>query len=111
VDIPSAEKFPIGSPLDPNRGKQPIQNKQNMANQESDFYRDLRSKMRAWLQTKDASTSRWAGYLIWAPDLFYLLYKLSTDEGVPTKEKAKLAGAIAYFISTWSFLKNSDQFS
>lgn len=70
-----------------------------MPNQESDFYRNLRSKMTVWLKTKDGSTNRWAEYLMWAPDLFHLLCKLSIDEGVPTKEKAKLVGAIAYFVS------------
>ncbi len=70
-----------------------------MANQESDFYQNLRSKMSVWLKTKDGSTSRWAEYLMLAPDLFHLLCKLSIDKDVPVKERAKLAGAIAYFVS------------
>jgi uncharacterized membrane protein YkvA (DUF1232 family) len=37
--------------------------------------------------------------LLFAPDLFHLLCKLSLDPEVPVKEKAKLAGAIAYFVS------------
>jgi uncharacterized membrane protein YkvA (DUF1232 family) len=37
--------------------------------------------------------------LLCAPDLFHLLCKLSIDKEVPAKEKAKLAGAIAYFVS------------
>jgi uncharacterized membrane protein YkvA (DUF1232 family) len=33
-----------------------------------------------------------------APDLFHLLCKLAIDKEVSVKEKAKLAGAIAYFV-------------
>lgn len=73
--------------------------RQNMANQESDFYMKLREKMKKWLASKGGSTHKWAGYLMFAPDLFHLLCKLSIDQDVPPKEKAKLAGAIAYFIS------------
>jgi uncharacterized membrane protein YkvA (DUF1232 family) len=36
---------------------------------------------------------------MFGPDLFHLLCKLSLDDEVPIKEKAKLAGAIAYFVS------------
>jgi uncharacterized membrane protein YkvA (DUF1232 family) len=36
---------------------------------------------------------------MWAPDLFHLLLKLSLDRDVPAVEKAKLVGAIAYFVS------------
>lgn len=70
-----------------------------MANQEFDFYMKLREKMKRWLASKGGSTHKWAGYLMFAPDLFHLLCKLSIDKDVPVKEKAKLAGAIAYFIS------------
>ncbi len=36
---------------------------------------------------------------MFAPDLFHLLCKLSFDKELPAKEKAKLAAAIAYFVS------------
>jgi len=63
-----------------------------------DFYQNLRIKIRVWLSKKGKS-NKWAEYLMWAPDLFHLLCKLSIDKEVPAKEKAKLAAAIAYFIS------------
>jgi uncharacterized membrane protein YkvA (DUF1232 family) len=66
---------------------------------EEDFYQRLRARIKAWLQTKEASSHKWVNYLMWAPDLFHLLVKLSLDEAVPPREKAKLAAAIAYFIS------------
>ncbi len=70
-----------------------------MAKKESDFYRKLRKEIRSWLKSKMGKHYRYPEYLLMAPDLFHLLCKLSIDRKVPVKEKAKLAGAIAYFIS------------
>jgi len=70
-----------------------------MANQQKDFYQDLRKRMHEWLGSEEGKSNKWAEYLMFAPDLFHLLCKLSIDKDVPVKEKAKLAGAIAYFIS------------
>jgi uncharacterized membrane protein YkvA (DUF1232 family) len=68
-------------------------------NQEGDFYYNLREKFRKWASSEDGKKNKWAEYLLFAPDLFHLLCKLSIDPDVPVKEKAKLAGAIAYFVS------------
>lgn len=65
---------------------------------EEDFYQSFRKKIREWLKA-DGKSSKWAEYLIFAPDLFHVLCKLSIDNDVPVKEKAKLAAAIAYFVS------------
>jgi uncharacterized membrane protein YkvA (DUF1232 family) len=70
-----------------------------MSEEQQDFYQKLRSGMRTWIDTKEGKNHRWAEYLMFAPDLFHLLCKLSLDKDVPAKEKAKLAGAIAYFLS------------
>lgn len=70
-----------------------------MAAQDSDYYQQLRAKFKAWIQTDEGRDHKWAEYLLAAPDLFHLLCKLSIDKDVPIKEKAKLAGAIAYFVS------------
>ena len=67
--------------------------------QEGDFYQRLRSKMKDWLSTREGSSHKWAEYLMFAPDLLHLMCKLTIDEDVPVKERAKLAAAIAYFIS------------
>jgi len=72
---------------------------QAMANQEGDFYQKLRASIRDWLKSEAGSTHKWADYMLFAPDLFHLLCKLTIDEKVPVKEKAKLAAAIAYFVS------------
>ncbi len=70
-----------------------------MANQDGDFYQNLRNKFRDWLQSDAGKKHKYAEYLMFAPDLFHLMCKLSIDPDVPVKHKAKLAGAIAYFVS------------
>ncbi|NQV14591.1 DUF1232 domain-containing protein [bacterium] len=64
-----------------------------------DFYQKLRNDIREWLQTKTGKSSKWSEYVLLAPDLFHLLAKLALDKDVPANEKAKIAGALAYFIS------------
>ncbi len=66
---------------------------------EHDFYQKLRTDIRKWLQTKTGKSSKWSEYVLLAPDLFHLLAKLALDKEVPASEKAKIAGALAYFIS------------
>lgn len=66
---------------------------------EHDFYQKLRDDIRQWLQTKTGKSSKWSEYILLAPDLFHLLAKLALDKDVPSNEKAKIAGALAYFIS------------
>jgi uncharacterized membrane protein YkvA (DUF1232 family) len=62
-----------------------------------DFYQSLRIKINKWLQQK--GSPKWGEYIILAPDLFHLMVRLSLDPEVPAAQKAKLAAAIAYFIS------------
>ncbi|MBN1997865.1 DUF1232 domain-containing protein [candidate division KSB1 bacterium] len=70
-----------------------------MAGKEDDFYHKLRRKIKNWLTTDESKEHKWTEYILAAPDLFYLLWKLSQDENVPSEEKIKLVAAIAYFIS------------
>lgn len=70
-----------------------------MANDKGDFYQGMRHKLQAWLQTDAGQKHKYAKYLIMAPDLFHLMCKLAIDPDVAVKDKAKLAGAIAYFVS------------
>ena len=64
-----------------------------------DFYQRMRTEIRQWLQTKTGKSSKWSEYILLAPDLFHLLTRLALDKDVPSPEKAKIAGALAYFIS------------
>ena len=75
-----------------------------MEQESYDFYKKLRTRTREWLSTRNGSSSKWSEYLMFAPDLFHLLCKLSIDNEVPVKEKAKLAAAVAYFISPFDLL-------
>lgn len=70
-----------------------------MTQNNEDFYRQLRARIRKWARSEDSKANKWSEYLLFAPDLFHLLCKLALDKDVPAKEKAKLASAIAYFIS------------
>ena len=63
-----------------------------------DFYRTLRVKVDRWLQARGEGY-RHAQVLLLAPDLFHLLCRLVIDGRVPVAQKAKLAAAIAYFVS------------
>ena len=56
------------------------------------------------MSSEDGSTSTWAEYLMFAPDLFHLLCKLAVDSEVPVKERAKLAGTVAYFVSPFDLV-------
>lgn len=69
-----------------------------------DFYQRLRQRMRSWSRSRAARAGRWTDYLMFAPDLFHLIWKLSLDPEVPAAEKAKLIGAVAYFVSPLDFV-------
>jgi uncharacterized membrane protein YkvA (DUF1232 family) len=70
-----------------------------MEDRNSDYYQRLRAQVRVWAGTDKGSSHRWTEYLLFAPDLFHLMWKLSVDPDVSGKDKIKLAAAIAYFIS------------
>ncbi|WP_347491403.1 DUF1232 domain-containing protein [Desulfoscipio sp. XC116] len=70
-----------------------------MTAKQEDFYRNMRSKIKDWLKTKNGSDNKWAEYILLAPDFFHLLCKLAIDKDVLVTDKAKLVGAIVYFIS------------
>ncbi len=63
-----------------------------------DFYQAMRKRIRAWLEKK-GKAFRYADVLLAGPDLLHLLSKLALDKRVPAVEKAKIASAIAYFVS------------
>ena len=69
-----------------------------------DFYQKLRSNIKVWLEQGNGANTKWADYILLAPDLFHLLTKLAIDPDVPVSKKVKIAGIIAYFISPLDFL-------
>jgi len=70
-----------------------------MSIEREDFYQRLRKKLRDWAETEAGKNYKYAEYLLLVPDFFHLLCKLALDKDIPVKEKAKLAGAIVYFVS------------
>ncbi len=64
-----------------------------------DFYQSLRRKISDYLNTDGGKKYKFAEYLLIAPDLFHLLCRLTFDKDVSVADKAKLAVAIAYFVS------------
>ncbi len=69
-----------------------------MTREHEDFYQSLRGRVKVWAETKGASY-KYTRYILLAPDFFHLLTRLVMDKRVPASQKAKLAGAIAYFVS------------
>jgi uncharacterized membrane protein YkvA (DUF1232 family) len=65
---------------------------------EGDLYQGMRRRIRDWL-AKKGKGFRYADVLLVGPDLLHLLSKLAIDPRVPAEEKAKIAAAIAYFVS------------
>ncbi|WP_167578533.1 YkvA family protein [Jeotgalibacillus proteolyticus] len=66
--------------------------------QNEDFYHSLRDKVDNWLKTKTGKNHKYAKYLLFAPDVFYLLINVAKDPRAGKKDKALIVGAIGYFI-------------
>ena len=69
-----------------------------MDDHKKDFYQSLREKIDNYIKSEKAAKNKWADVLLLAPDIFYLLCKLTMDKDVSAKAKAKLGIAIVYFI-------------
>jgi uncharacterized membrane protein YkvA (DUF1232 family) len=76
----------------------------NASSRETEFYRKLRKTVKIWAGGEKSRASRYADFILAAPDLFMLLANLSRDERVNRKDRAKLASAVAYFINPLDFV-------
>lgn len=72
-----------------------------------DFYQRLRVRMKDWLAGKVGRSHKYAEYLMFAPDFFHLLVKLTGDKRIALPEKGKLVGAILFFVSPLDFLSEA----
>jgi len=70
-----------------------------MDSKQKDFYQKLRIQIKNWAAKHGGKETQWTEFILLAPDFFHLLCKLMVDKDVPLANKAKLAAAIAYFIS------------
>ena len=66
--------------------------------EKEDFYQKLRKRLASWAAGAGKDT-KVLEYILLAPDFFHLLCKILLDPRVPGREKAKVGGAIAYFMS------------
>jgi len=71
---------------------------------ETQFYHKLRRTVQIWAGGEKGRANRYANFVLAGPDLFILLVRLSRDARVSRINKAKLAGAAAYFINPLDFI-------
>ena len=67
--------------------------------QEREFYRRLRKTVRIWAGGEKSKANEYLDIILAGPDLFMLLVRLSRDDRLPAADKARLAGAAAYFVN------------
>jgi uncharacterized membrane protein YkvA (DUF1232 family) len=62
------------------------------------FYDRMRERIRAYLEKKGTVAGKTGEYLLLAPDVFVLLWRLVSDPRVNSKSKVALGGGVAYFL-------------
>ena len=62
------------------------------------FYDRVRTTIQEYLDRKGRVLGKTAEYLMLVPDIFTLLWRLTTDRRVHGKDKALVVSAVAYFI-------------
>ena len=62
------------------------------------FYDRMRERIRAYLDKKGTVAGKTGEYLLLAPDVFVLLWRLVSDPRVNSKSKLALGSGLAYFL-------------
>jgi uncharacterized membrane protein YkvA (DUF1232 family) len=62
------------------------------------FYDRMRDRIRVYLEKKGSVAGKAGEYLLLAPDIFVLLWRLVNDTRVNSKHKVMLGSGIAYFL-------------
>jgi len=62
------------------------------------FYDRVRSSIQDFIDKQHAAIGKTAEFLLLVPDVFILLWRLTTDRRVAGKDKVLLGSAVAYFI-------------
>jgi len=62
------------------------------------FYDRMRERIRAYLEKKGTVAGKTGEYLLLAPDVFVLLWRLVSDPRVNSKSKLALGSGLAYFL-------------
>jgi uncharacterized membrane protein YkvA (DUF1232 family) len=71
---------------------------------ETEFYRKLRRTVKIWAGGEKSRANQYADFIMTGPDLFMLLARLSRDDRVSRRDRAKLGGAVAYFVNPLDFV-------
>ena len=74
------------------------------SSRETQFYHKLRRTVKIWAGGERGRANRYTDFILAGPDLFMLLARLSRDDRVSRTNKAKLAGAVVYFINPLDFI-------
>jgi uncharacterized membrane protein YkvA (DUF1232 family) len=62
------------------------------------FYDRMRERIRTYLEKKGTLAGKTGEYLMLAPDVFVLLWRLVNDDRVDAKNKVALGSGLAYFL-------------
>lgn len=71
---------------------------------QEEFYHKLRKTVRVWAGGEKSKASGYLELILAGPDLFMLLVRLSRDDRLTRADKAKLAGAVAYFLNPFDLV-------
>ena len=68
------------------------------------FYDRIRGAIRRYVDRKGSALGKTADFLLLVPDVFILLWRLTTDPRVGAKDKVLLGSAVAYYIFPFDIL-------
>ena len=68
------------------------------------FYDRIRGAIRRYVERKGSALGKTADFLLLVPDVFILLWRLTTDPRVGAKDKVLLGSAVAYYIFPFDIL-------
>jgi uncharacterized membrane protein YkvA (DUF1232 family) len=68
------------------------------------FYDRIRGTIRSFVDGKGKVLGKAAEYLLLVPDVFILLWRLTTDSRVSSKDKLLLGSAVVYFVSPFDLI-------
>jgi uncharacterized membrane protein YkvA (DUF1232 family) len=68
------------------------------------FYDRIRNTIQRYIDSKGALVGKTAGFLLLVPDVFILLWRLTSDSRVNGKDKVLLGSAVAYFVMPFDLM-------
>ena len=71
------------------------------------MYKKFREELIEKFSSEKYANSKYINIVIWLPDLFYLIYKLTRDPRISSEYKIKFYAILAYVISPLDFLPES----